>query len=97
MNTIWTKTFSELTTAESLEIHGLGEAPLSVGQLSGLFSVVSYRFDNLLPTTTYTDMGPFSLAKAICDNPEWSGIANAIVARLWEMGVQRQNGKEATA
>lgn len=91
INEIFTKTFTELTTEEPLEIHGLGDTPLTTGQLSTLFSVVNYRFENLLPTTTHTDRKPFELCKAISEgsNPDFETLAYAIVGRLWEMGVER--------
>ncbi len=47
MKEFFGKTFSELTTAEPLGIRGLGESPLTVNQLSGLFSVVNYRYENM--------------------------------------------------
>ena len=55
MNEIFAKTFSELTTEKPLEIYGLGDTPLTGDQLSTLFSVINYRFENLLPTTTHTE------------------------------------------
>ena len=93
INEIFTKTFTELTTEEPLEIHGLGDTPLTTGQLSALFSVVNYRFENLLPTTTHTDRKPFELCKAISEgsDPDFETLAYAIVGRLWEMGVERSS------
>lgn len=91
MEELFTKTFSELTTAEPLEIHGLGDTPLTADELSGLFAVVDYRYENLLPTTTYTNKGPFSLSKAICSLSRQETLAYAIVGRLWDMGVARPN------
>ena len=87
INEIFTKTFTELTTEEPLEIHGLGDNPLEQCQLSTLFAVINYRYENLLPTTTHTDKKPFELCKAICNNPDWETLAYAIVGRLWEMEV----------
>lgn len=86
MKNIFKKTFSELTTAEPLEIRGIGESPLTHAQLSGLWSVVNYRFENLLPTVTYTDKKPFELCKAL-EIPGYEMLAYATVNRLWEMGV----------
>jgi len=43
MKEFFGKTFSELTTAEPLDIRGLGDMPLTASQLSGLFAVVNYR------------------------------------------------------
>lgn len=88
MKNIFKKTFSELTTAEPLEIRGIGESPLTPAQLSGLWSVVNYRFENLLPTTTYTDKKPSELCKAL-EIPGYKTLAYAIAGRLWEMGVER--------
>lgn len=84
------RTFTELTTLEPLEIHGIGETPLTSSQLFRLFSVINYRYENLLPTTTYTDKKPFELCKAICEaeNIDREILADAIVSRLWEMGVE---------
>lgn len=87
MKEFFTKSFSELTTPEPLELHGLGDTPLAPGQLSGLWTVINYRYENLLPTTTHTDKKPFELCKAICNNPEYETLAYAIVGRLWDMGV----------
>ena len=89
MNALFTKTFSELTTPDPLDIRGLGDNPLDQAQLSVLFTVVNYRFENLLPTITHTDRRPFELCKAMCNNPEYETLAYAIVGRLWEMGVSR--------
>ncbi len=85
------KTFSELTTEEPLDIRGLGESPLTVNQLSGLFAVVSYRYENMLPTTTYISMASDVLKAALCKARDVEGdmLAYAIVGRLWEMGVVR--------
>ncbi len=88
MKDFFAKTFSELTTAEPLEIRGLGDAPLTSCQLSGLYAVVDYRFENLLPTTTHTDKKPLELCRAI-ECPGCEMLAYAIVGRLWEMGVAR--------
>ncbi len=90
INKFFTKTFTELTTEELLEIHGLGDTPLDQSQLSSLFSVINYRYENLLPTTTHTDRKPFELCKAI-ESPGCEEIAYAIVGRLWEMGVERSS------
>lgn len=65
MKELFTKTFSELTTEAPLDIRGLGDTPLTTCQLSGLYAVVDYRYENLLPTTTHTDKKPFELCKAI--------------------------------
>lgn len=89
MLAIFSKTFSELTAPDQLEIRGLGDVPLSSSGLSGLWSVIDYRFENLLPTTTYTDLSPLELCKAICNEPKCELLARAIIARLWEMGVAR--------
>ena len=89
MNEIFAKTFSELTTEKPLEIYGLGDTPLTGDQLSKLFSVINYRFENLLPTTTHTERKPFELCKAICIDPLYETLAYAIVGRLWEMGISR--------
>jgi len=85
------KTFSELTTAEPLDIRGLGDTPLTACQLSGLYSVVNYRYENLLPTTTHTDKKSHELCNAI-ESPGCEMLAYAIVGRLWEMGVERSKG-----
>lgn len=87
MKEFFAKTFSELTTPEPLELRDLGDTPLTPAQLSGLYSVIDYRFENLLPTTTHTDKKPFELCKAICNTPVYDTLAHAIVGRLWEMGV----------
>lgn len=91
MKGFFSKTFSELTTPEPLEIHGLGDTPLDPEQLSGMFSVINYRFENLLPTTTYTSKKPYELCRAI-ESPGCEMLAYAIVGRLWEMGVERSKG-----
>ena len=88
MKELLSKTFSELTTAAPLDIHGLGDKPLTPCQLTGLYAVVDYRFENLLPTTTHTDKRPFELCKAI-ESPGYEVLAYALVGRLWEMGVER--------
>lgn len=89
MKNIFTKTFSQLTTSELLEIRGIGESPLTPAQLSGLWAVINYRFENLLPTITYTDKKPFELCKALSCGAEYETLAYAIGGRLWEMGVER--------
>lgn len=91
INEIFTKTFTELTTEEPLEIHGLGDNPLEQCQLSTLFAVINYRYENLLPTATHTAKKPFELCKAISEgsDPDFETLAYAIVGRLWEMGVER--------
>lgn len=89
MNAIFTKTFSELTTAAPLNIRGLGDTPLTACQLSGLYAVVDYRYENILPTTTHTDKKPFELCNAI-ESPGYETLAYAIVGRLWEMGAERE-------
>ncbi len=88
MKELFAKTFSELTTQEPLDIRGLGETPLTPFQLSALYAVVDYRYENLLPTTMHTDKKPFELCKAI-ESPGYETLAYAIVGRLWEMGVER--------
>lgn len=87
MKEFFEKTFSELTTAEPLDIYSLGDTPLDHCQLSTLFAVINYRYENLLPTTTHTDKKPFELCKALCNDPDWETLAYAIVGRLWEMEV----------
>ncbi len=87
MNEFFEKTFSELTTAEPLDIYSLGDTPLDQCQLSTLFAVINYRYENLLPTITHTDKKPFELCKALCNDPDWETLAYAIVGRLWEMEV----------
>lgn len=89
MKEFFTKTFTELTTSEPLEIHGLGDTSLTPGQISGLYSVINYRYENLLPTTTYTDKKMDEMYKAICNTPDCDILAYAIVGRLWVMGVIR--------
>ncbi len=91
MKEFFGKTFSELTTAAPLAIRGLGESPLTVNQLSGLFAVVNYRYENMLPTTTYISMTSDGLQAALCKAGDVEGdmLAYAIVGRLWEMGVVR--------
>lgn len=96
MKEFFAKTFTELTTPEPLEIHGLGDTPLDQSQLSSLFFVINYRFENLLPTITHTDRKPFELCKAI-ESPGCEEIAYAIVGRLWEMGVERSSVRAVTA
>ncbi len=81
------QTFADLTTAELLDIRGLGDNPLTAGQLSGLYSIVNYRYENMLPTTTHTDKNFSELCKAI-ESPGHEVMAYAIVGRLWEMGVE---------
>ena len=88
MKEFFDMTFSELTTAAPLDIRGLGDKPLTPCQLTGLYAVVDYRFENLLPTTTHTDKRPFELCKAI-ESPGYEVLAYALVGRLWEMGVER--------
>ena len=46
MNELFSKTFSELTTAAPLDIRGLGDKPLTVCQLTGLWAVVNHRSIN---------------------------------------------------
>ena len=82
-------TAAELTTAEPLDICGLGDKPLTVCQLCGLWAVVNHRYENLLPTT-HTDKKPFELCKAI-ESPGYEALAYALVGRLWEMGVERSS------
>ena len=89
MKELFDKTFSELTTNEVLEIRGLGDKQLSATQLTGLWSVVNYRYENFLPTVTYTDKALSDLCKAINTHPELENLAYAIVGRLWDMGVVR--------
>lgn len=96
MNALFTKTYSELTTEEPLDIFGLGETPLTPGQLSGLYAVIDYRFENLLPTVTHTDKRSFELCKAI-ESPGYETLAHAIVGRLWEMGVHSPSVPAMTA
>ena len=91
MNELFSKTFAELTTAEPLDIRGIGEAPLTPCQLSDLYAVVCYRYENLLPTTTHTNKGARELCGAICNTPDDDILAYAIVGRLWEMGVERSS------
>ena len=88
MNEFFSKTFAELTTAAPLDIRGLGDKPLTVCQLTGLWAVVNHRYENLLPTTTHTDKGPWELCGAICNTPGYDTLAHAIVGHLWEMGVE---------
>lgn len=90
MKEFFGKTFSELTTPAPLDIRGLGDTPLTTCQLSGLYAVVNYRYENLLPTTTHTDKKPFELCKAI-ESPGYETLAYAVVGRLWEMGVERSS------
>ncbi len=90
MKNFWGKTFTELTTAEPLDIRGLGDTPLTPSELSGLYAVVDFRYENLLPTTTHTDKKPFELCKAI-ESPGYELLAYAVVGRLWEMGVERSS------
>lgn len=99
MKDFFAKTFTGLTTEEPLEIHGLGDTPLTAGQLSALFAVVNYRFENLLPTTTHTDRKPFELCRAICEAGDVDGetLSYAIVGRLWEMGVERSSVRAGAA
>ena len=80
MNELFSKTFSD--------IRGLGDKPLTVCQLTGLWAVVNHRYENLLPTTTHTDKKPFELCKAL-ESPGYELLAYALVGRLWEMGVER--------
>ncbi len=89
MKEFFAKTFSELTTEEPLDIRGLGESRLTTDQLSGLFAVVNYRYENMLPTTTYISMTSDILQAAMCKAGDVEGdmLAYAIVGRLWEMGV----------
>ena len=91
MNELFSKTFAELTTAELLDIRGIGEAPLTPCQFSDLYAVVCYRYENLLPTTTHTDKGARELCGAICNTPDDDILAHALVGRLWEMGVERSS------
>ena len=99
MKDFFAKTFTELITEEPLEIHGLGETQLTAGQLTALFAVVNYRFENLLPTTTHTDRKPFELCKTVCGDggPDLEMLAYAVVGRLWEMGVERSSVRAAAA
>ncbi|MCX4296780.1 MAG: hypothetical protein OSJ73_07080 [Lachnospiraceae bacterium] len=93
MKEFFEKTFTELTTPEPLEIHNLGDTPLTTEQLTAMFAVVNYRFENLLPTTTHTDRKPFELCRAISggNGPDFETLSYAIVGRLWEMGVERSS------
>jgi len=94
MKDFFTKTFSELTKKEPLDIRGLGDAPLTPCQLSALYAVVAYRYENLLPTTTHTDKNSCELCSAI-ESPGYEMLAYAIVGRLWEMGVERSTRASA--
>ncbi len=89
MKEFFGKTFSELTTAEPLDIRGLGESPLTTDQLSGLFAVVNYRYENMLPTTTYINMTSDGLQTALCKAGDVEGdmLAYGIVGHLYEMGM----------
>lgn len=69
------------------EIRGLGNEKLSVAELSTLFSVINQRYENLLPTTTYTNFKAEELISKISCGGESEVIAHAIVSRLWEMEV----------
>lgn len=91
MKNIFKKTFSELTTAEPLEIRGIGEAPLAPYQLSSLYAVINYRYENMLPTVTHTDKKPSELCKAL-EISGYETLAYALVGRLWEMGAERSKG-----
>ena len=86
MKEIFNKTFSELTTPDLLEIRGIGESPITPARLSALWSVVNYRYENMLPTVTYTDKKPFELCKALSCGAEWETLAYAVAGRLWDMG-----------
>ena len=90
MKEFFAKTFSELTATAPLDIHGLGDTPLNPGQLSGLWSVMNYRYENMLPTTTHTDKNSSELCKAL-EISGYETLAYAIVGRLWEMGVERSS------
>ena len=96
MMDIFKKSISELYGPEVLEIRGLGEEPLTPEQLSGLRSVVEYRFEHLLPTITYTDKKSPELCKAL-EVPGHEMLALAIVCRLWEMGVCASSAPEPAA
>lgn len=87
MKELFDKTFSDLTTNEVLEVRGLGDKHLNAAQLSSLWSVVNYRYENFLPTVTYTEKSQSDLCKAINLQPELENLAYAIVGRLWDMGV----------
>jgi len=91
MKEFFAKTFSELTTPAPLDIRGLGDTPLTTCQLSGLFAVVNYRYENMLPTTTYISMAPDGLQAALCMAGDVEGdiLAYGIVGRLHEMGMVR--------
>lgn len=90
MKELFDNTFSDLTTNEVLEIRGLGDKQLTSAQLSGLWSVINYRYENFLPTVTYTDKSQSDLCKSINTHPELKNLAYAIVGRLWDMGVVRE-------
>lgn len=91
MKELFSKTFSELTTAAPLEIRGLEGIHLTAAQLSSLFAVVNYRYENMLPTMTYIGVAPDVLEAALCGAGENDGgvLAHAIVGRLREMGMER--------
>ena len=88
MKEFFSKTFTELISEAPLDIRGLGDTPITICQLYGLWSVINHRYENMLPTTTHTDKKPFELCKAI-ESPGYETLAYAIVGRLWEMGVER--------
>lgn len=96
MKDFFGKTFAELTAAEPLDIRGLGDTPLTVCQLTGLWAVVNHRYENLLPTTTHTDKKPLELC-AVIESPGYETLAYAIVGRLWEMGVERPSVRAVAA
>lgn len=75
------------TEEQRFEIRGLGNEKLSVAELSTLFSIVNQRYENLLPTTTYTNFKAKELISKISCGEESEVIAHAIVGRLWEMEV----------
>lgn len=91
MKEFFDMTFSELTAADPMEIRGLEESRLTAAQLSGLFSVVNYRYENMLPTTTYIRVTPDVLEATLCEAGENDGgvLAYAIMGRLREMGMVR--------
>ena len=53
-----------------MEITGIGKEKLSSEKLGTLFSIINYRYENMLPTITYTNLKAKELIAAISDGAE---------------------------
>lgn len=96
MEKLFKRTFSEIKSNQQLEITGIGKEKLSSEKLGTLFSIINYRYENMLPTITYTNLKAKELIAAISDGAESEVLASAIVGRIWEMGVRGIGGTMET-